>query len=122
MHDFRLITFDEVRLITTPDVEGLQVFVARPTLHGRPRNLVPVEVQDREDRAIAHWIEKVDGLPATFQGTGLGISVTNHAGNDQVGVVEGCAESVDQGVAELSTFMHGIRNMRAAMAGHSTWR
>ena len=39
-----------------------------------------------------------------FERPGLGLAVTDHAGNDQIGVVDG-AISVRQGVAELAALV-----------------
>ena len=122
MHDFGIVAFDKVRLVAAADVQSLQVFVAGASLGGRSGNLVAVEVQDRKDSAVPHRIEEVDRLPASFERTSLGFAVADDAGNDQVGIVEGRAECVNQRIAKFSALVHGIRDVRSAMAGHAAWR
>ena len=79
-------------------------------------------MQNRKDRAVPHRIEEVDGLPASFERTGLGFSVADHAGDDQIGIVECGAERVNQRVAEFPALVHGIRDVRSAMAGNAARR
>ena len=44
-------------------------------------------------------------MPAGRQGAGLRFPVADHTGDDQVGVVEGRAIGMDQGIAELAALM-----------------
>src|SRR5664279_873047 len=122
MDDLRIVAFDKIGLVTPPYIQGLQVFVARPCLNRRSGDFVAVEVQNRKDCAVPDRLEEVDRLPASFERASLGFSVTDHAGNDQIGIVESGAEGVNQRVAKLAALMHGIRDVRSAMAGHAAWR
>src|ERR1019366_4220494 len=122
MDDLQIVAFDKIGLVPTPYVEGLQVFVARPCLNSRPGDFVAIEVQNRKDCAVPDRIEEVDRLPASFERASLGFSVTDPAGNDQIGIVESGAEGVNQRVAKFAALMHGIRDVRSAMAGHAAWR
>ena len=101
---------------------ALQVFVARSSLNGRSGNFVAVQVQNRKDSAVPHRIEEVDGLPASFERTGLGFSVADDAGDDQIRIIESGSERVNQRIAEFPAFVHGIRDVRSAMAGHAARR
>ena len=67
MHDFRIVAFDKVGLVTASDIQGLQVFVARSCLNRRSGNLVAIEVQDRKHCAVAHWIEEVDSTSSCLR-------------------------------------------------------
>ena len=120
--NFRIVAFNKIGLVAASYVQGLQVFIAGPRLNRRSGNLVAVEVQNRKHRAVPRWIEEVDGLPASFERTSLRFSVTDDAGNDQIRIVESGAESVNQRIAKFSALMHGIRNVRSAMAGHAARR
>src|ERR1035438_2864006 len=119
MYDLRVIALDKVRLVTTAYVKGLQVGVARPSLGGWPRDFVSIEMKDRQDGTVTDRIDEVDRLPASFQWTGLGLAISDNAGHNQVRIVEGRAECVNQRVAKLSAFVHGIWDVRAAVAGHA---
>ncbi len=122
MHDFGIVAFDKIGLVTASDIQGLQVVVARACLNGRSGDLVAIEVQNRKHRAVPHWIEEVDRLPASFERTRFGLAVADDAGNDQIGIVESGAESVNQRVAEFAALVHGIWDVRSAMAGHAAGR
>src|ERR1017187_4859151 len=60
MHGLRIVAFDKIGPVTTSDIQSFQFFVARPSLNSRPGDFVAVEVEDREDCAVSHWIEEVD--------------------------------------------------------------
>ena len=122
VHDFRIVTLDEIGLVPTPGVQCLQVCVAGSGLSGRTGNLVAVEVKNRQNRAVPHGIEKVDRLPASFERASLRFAVANNAGDYQIGIVERRAESVNQRVAKFAALVHRVRDVRTAMAGHAARR
>lgn len=95
------------------------LLVAGATENGRVRDLVAVEVEDREHRAVADGVEEPDALPRAFQGRGLRLSVADHAGDDETGVVEGGAERVDERIAQLASFVDRTRRGRADVARHA---
>ena len=68
-------------------------------------DLVAVEVQDGQDRAVAGRIEELVGVPAGGQRAGLGFPVADHAKHGQLGVVERGAVGVEEGVAELAALV-----------------
>ena len=83
--DHRIVTFGEDRRIAQALEEFCQIGVAMPGPDGRPRNLVAVEMQDRQHRAVAGRIEEVDALPAFRERPGLGLAVADHRRHKQVG-------------------------------------
>ncbi len=93
------------------------VLLAGAPEHGRAADLVPVELEDRQHGAVAPRIEKAHSLPRPLQRAGLGLTVTDDARRDQVGIVKNCAESVHQGVAELAALVDGARGGDAHVAG-----
>src|ERR1039458_4524760 len=60
MHNLRIVTLDEVRIVSSPSVKGLQGCVAGAPLGCGRRDFVAVEMQNRKDRAVPHRVEKVD--------------------------------------------------------------
>ena len=84
--------------------------------HGGARDLRPVQVQDREHRAVPRGVEEGDALPGTLQRAGLRLSVSDHGQGDQVRVVHDGPEGVDQDIAQLTAFVDrpGRRNRHVA--------
>jgi len=60
------------------------------------------------------------GVPARRQGPGLGLAVADDASDDQVGVVEGGAVGVGQGIAELTPLVDRAGRLGGDVAGDST--
>ena len=116
MHHRRLTAFDEVRLVAVADEQRLQLLVADPRQNGRIRDLVAVEIQDGQHRAVAHWIEELVGMPRGRQRAGFSLAVAYDAGGDQVGVVEHHAVRMGKAVAKLSAFVDGTWSFRRDMA------
>ena len=98
------------------------VLLARAAEHRRPGDLVLVEVQDRQHGAVARRVEEADPLPRALQRPGLGLAVADHAGDQQVGVVEGGAEGVHERVAELTALVDRARGRDADVAGDAAGR
>ena len=72
-------------------------------------DLVAVQVQDRQHRAVARRVEELVRVPAGGERAGLGLAVADDAGDDQVGVVERGAVGVRQRVAELAALVDRAR-------------
>ena len=73
--------------------------------HGRVGDLVAVQMQDRQHRAVGAGVQELVAVPAGRERAGLGLAVADHAGDHQAGVVEGRAERVREGVAELAALV-----------------
>jgi hypothetical protein len=74
--------------------------------HRRVGDLVAVEVQDREHRPVLGWVEELVGVLARREWAGFGLAITDHARDQQLGVVEGRPITVQQAVAELAALMN----------------
>ena len=84
---------------------------------GRVGDLVAVEVEDRQDGAVGARAEQLVGVPAGRERSGLGLAVADHAGDEQVGIVEGGAVGVGERVAELAALVDRARRLRRRVAG-----
>ena len=120
MHARRIVTGDEVRLPAVAGEEVVELGLGDACEHGRVRDLVTVEVQDREHRAVADRIEELVRVPARGERTRLRLAVTDDARDDQIGVVERGAERVTDRVAELATFVNRARRLRCDVARYAT--
>ncbi len=107
---------DEKRFpaVATEQVEKL--VLRDPREHGRVRDLVPVQVQDRKDGPVDARIEELVRVPARGEWPGLGLSVADDACHEEVGVVERRPEGVRQRIAELTALVDRAGSLRRRMA------
>ena len=118
VHRLRLVALDEVRRPAAAAQELLQLLVLDARQDGRVADLVAVEVQDRQHRAVGDRVEELVGMPRGGQRAGLRLAVADDAGDDQIGVVERGAEGVAERVAELAAFVDRAR----ASSARRGWR
>ena len=90
--------------------------------HRRPADLVAVEVEDREHRAVPRGVQETDPLPRALQGGGLRFAIADDRDDDQIGVVERRAERVREDVPELSTLVNGSGRRDAHVTRDATRR
>src|SRR6185312_10035616 len=100
--------------------EESREFVVAHAAHDRGISyLVTVQVEDRQHGAIVHRIEEFVNVPTGREGTSLRFAVADYARDQQIRVVECCAASVAERVAEFSTFVNGSRCFRCVVAGNA---
>ena len=104
-----------VRFVAHAMEELVELFVGDTGEDGRVGDLVAVEVQNRQHDAVGARVHELVGLPAGGQRAGLGFAVADDGRHEQARVVEDCAVSVGQSVAELATLMDGARGLRRVM-------
>ena len=88
MHRLGLLPFDEIRRVAVPSEQMVQLLVTDPRQHARIGDLVPVEVEDREDHAVGRRVEELVRMPARRQGPGFRFPVAHHSRDNQIRVVE----------------------------------
>ncbi len=76
-------------------------------------------MQDGQHRAIVRRVEELVAVPGGGERAGFGFAVTDHAGDDEVGMVEGDTEGVRQAVAEFAPLMQGARGFGGAVAANA---
>ena len=79
--------------------------------HGRVRDLVAVQVQDRQHRAVGDRVQELVRVPARRERSGLRLAVADDARDEQVGIVERRAERVRERVAELAALVDRSRRL-----------
>src|SRR5437016_3110018 len=67
VHELGFGAFHEVRLVAISGEQVGQLLVSEPAEHRRIRDLVPVQVQERQHGPVATRIEKLVGMPARGQ-------------------------------------------------------
>src|ERR1035437_6297146 len=121
MYQGGVVAGDEVWLVAISDHEVAQLVLRDAGQDRGVGDLVAVQGQDRQDRAVAHRIEELVRMPAGRQRAGLGLAVADDAANEQVRVVECRAEGMRQRIAELAALMDGARCLRRDVAGNAAW-
>ena len=116
VHCVGVVPLDVVRRVAIPPHQAVQLRVGDAGEHRGARDLVAVEMQDREHGAVVHGIEELVRVPAGGERAGLGLAVADHAGGDQVGVVEHRPVGVREGVAELAPFVDRSRHLGRRVA------
>ena len=107
---------DEDRRPAVALEQRLELALGDPREHGRVRDLLAVQVQDRQDRTVAARVEELVRVPARGERSGLRLAVADDAGDQQIRIVEGCPESVHERIAELATLVDRARRLRCCVA------
>ena len=113
----RLVAGHDVHAVAVALEQPHQLVVGDAGQHGRVGDLVPVEVQDRQHGPVDDRVEELVRVPGGGERSGLGLAVAHHARHHQVGVVEGRAVRVDQGVAQLAALVDRTGRLGGGVAG-----
>ncbi len=108
---------EDERLVPVTAHQRLELVVADPGKHSRVRDLVPVQVQDRQHHPVLLGIEELVGVPGGGQRPGLRLAVADHGECDLVGAVEHGAVGVGEGVAELPALVDRAGRLRGDVRG-----
>jgi hypothetical protein len=120
MHRGGIAPFHEKRLVAIADKQRFQFFVADTRENRRIRDLVAVEVQDREHSAVADRIQELVRVPRGRERTRFGFTITDHARHDGVGMIERHPVGMGQAVAEFAAFVNRAWRFRCDMAADVT--
>ena len=93
---FWVIAFDEIRFIAVASKQRFQFLVADSGQDGRAGNLVAVQMQDGQNRAVMHRVKKFIRVPTGGQRASLGFAIAHHARDNQIGIVERSAVGMHQ--------------------------
>ncbi len=122
VHFRRVVAFDEPRFVSVPGEQRPDVVVVRAPEHRRPGDLVLVQVQNRQHRAVTSRVQEADALPRTFERSGFSLAVTDDTRDEQIRIVEDGAERVHQRIAELTALVDRTGRRRAHVARHTARR
>src|SRR5580700_8766811 len=81
MHGFRLISLHKVRRIAVAAHQALKLFTRNPCEYRWIRNLVSIQMEDWQNRAIAHRVKEFIRVPGSRKRTRLGFTVADHDRN-----------------------------------------
>ena len=105
VHGGGLVALDKIRFVAIAVEQIRQLLSADPGKHGGIGDLEPVQVEDRQHRAVARRVQEFVGVPARGQRASLGFAVADDTGDNQVRIVERGSISVGQRIAELAAFV-----------------
>ena len=88
MHQPGLVTFDKVGHPPVATEQLFQFLAGDAGEEGRTGDLVAVEMQDRQHRAVSCRIKKLVRMPRRGQRSGFRLAIADHAGDDEIGIVE----------------------------------
>ena len=117
MHDVRIVAFDEMRFVAVAAQQIGQLRPSDPRQHRRIGDLVAVEMQDRQHRAVACRVQEFVGVPARGQRPGFRLAVADDAGDDQIRIVEGRAIGMQQRIAQFAALVDGAGRFRRHVTG-----
>ena len=107
---------DEQRLPPVPLEERDELVLRDPREDRRVRDLVAVQVQDRQDGAVRARVQELVRVPARRERAGLRLAVADDARDEEIRVVEGGAERMRERVAELAALVDRARRLGRRVA------
>ena len=116
VHGLGLVARHDHRVPAVAAEEREQLVLRDPREQRRVRDLVAVEVEDRQDRPVRRRVQELVRVPARRERPRLGLAVADDARDEQVGVVERRAERVRERVAELAALVDRARRLRRDVA------
>ena len=99
-------TFEEQRGVTVADHERAKLILADARKNGGVRDLVPVEVENRQHNAVVLRVDEFVRVPARRERARLGFAVAHDREGDLIGVVEHRTVRVRERVAELAALVN----------------
>ena len=99
------LDMDAQRVPAVAVEERVELVVGDAGEHRRVRDLVPVQVQDRQHGAVADRVQELVRVPRRRERARLRLAVSDDARDNQVGVVVGGAVGVRERVAELAALV-----------------
>ncbi len=115
VHAVGIRAFDEIGRPPVTAEEVLQLFVANAGQKSGIINLVAVQVQDGQHRAIANGVQKFADVPRSGQRSSFGLSIPDDRGDDQVRVVERRTAGMREHVAQFASFVDRTGSLRRAV-------
>ena len=100
-----VVALDVARLVPVAPQEAGEVLLGDAGEDRGVGDLVAVELQDRQHRAVRRRVQERGRVPAGRERAGLRLAVADDRADDEAGVVEGGAVGVHERVAELAALV-----------------
>src|SRR5262249_6957732 len=82
-------------------------------------DLVAIEVQDRQHGAVGDRVEKLVAVPASGEGTSLGLPVTHHNYGNKIRMIIDGAIGVRDAIAQFAALVDAAGRFGSAMAAYA---
>ncbi len=99
VHRHGIAPLDEIGNIPVPTKQVIQFVMTDPSQDGGIGDLVPIQMKDGENHTVCSRVEKLVGMPARGERTGLRFAISHHTGCDQIWIVEHRAVGMRERVA-----------------------
>ena len=119
VHGLRVMAFHEIRFVPVPSEQTCEFFIAHTPQNCRVRDLVSVQVKNRQDCSIPCRVQELVRMPTRGQRPGLRLSISHYTTDQKVRIIKGCAIGMRNAVTEFSSLMNGSRRLRRHMARDS---
>src|SRR6266478_327762 len=119
VHQYGIIAFHEVGLVTIAAEKLLQFLVTDASKEGGIGNFVTVQVQNRQHRSIVDRIQEFVRMPTTRQRPGFSLAIADNASDYQVRIVKGGAVTVGERVTEFPPFVNRSARLGRCMTGNA---
>ncbi|MNO98927.1 hypothetical protein D3C76_906880 [compost metagenome] len=119
MHRHGVIAFDKIGIVAIAIHQRRQLVLADSGEHRGVGDFVAVQMQDWQHRAVTRGVEELVGVPTGRQRPRFGLAITDHASDDQVGVIERRTVGMGQAISQFAALMNRPWYLRRYMAGNA---
>ena len=84
---------DNPRLVAIATKECHQFVIAHAAIDGWLRNLIAIEMKNRQDHAILAWVDEFIEVPCSGSWARFGFAVSDKTGHDQARIIEDSAKA-----------------------------
>src|SRR5450755_4582157 len=120
VHRCWIMALHEVRNPPVAAQQLLQLFVGNARQNRWVSDLIAVQMQNGQYRAVADGIQELVGMPRGGKRSCLGLAVADHASHHELGIVEYRAECMTQRVTEFTALVNRSRTFRRSVARNPT--
>src|SRR6266404_2011550 len=120
MHGQRMVAFNKVRLVPIAFEKVRKLVFRYPGQHGGTGNLVAVQMKNRQDRTITQWVQEFVRVPTGGKWARLSLAITYNTTHQQIRIIKCGPVSVQQRIAQFTTFIDGPGSIGRGMAGNAS--
>src|SRR4029077_16009454 len=120
MHVLRFVTLDKVWFVAISGEQVGQLLIAQPPWYRGICDLVAIQMQNGQDCSVTCRIEKLVGMPTGRKRPGFGLTISDNATGQQIGIIEDRPISVCDGIPQFPALVDRTRSLRRGVAWDSS--